>query len=78
MTQQPTRAERDRAAAQRASEEARALWWQAQQQPTTCGSCGAQVPAQRAEGEPFPCGQPSQPTPSSPPPRGFFFGVTAA
>ena len=59
MTQhQPTRAERDRHAALRASEEARDLWWkaQAQQQPTTCGSCGARVPAQRAEGEPLPCG----------------------
>lgn len=59
MTHQPpTRAERDRPAALRASEEARALWWQAQanQQPTTCGSCGAKDLAPRAEGEALPCG----------------------
>lgn len=56
---QPIRAENDRAAALRASEEARALWWQEQvdqQQPAICGSCGARVAAQRAEGEALPCG----------------------
>ena len=53
----PTRAERDRPAALRASEEARALWWQEQaNQPKRCGSCGAAVPAERKDGDPLPCG----------------------
>lgn len=59
--QQPIRAENDRAAALRASEEARTAKFrehaaQDNQQPTVCGSCGARVSAQRAEGEGLPCG----------------------
>lgn len=57
MTQHPTRAERDLPAAQRASEEARALWWQAQaNQPRRCIHCDAEAPAALAEGESPPCG----------------------
>jgi len=61
MNRQPPRAGRDRAAAQRANEAIRAerfreLAAQSNQLPTICGSCGARVPAQRAEGEPLPCG----------------------
>lgn len=52
-----SRAERDLPAALRASLEARALWWQAQaNQPRRCGSCGAVVPGQLAEGQGLPCG----------------------
>lgn len=59
-TQQPTRAERDLPAALRASEEARALWWQAQarqaQSPLRCISCGAAAPIHLEEGQGLPCG----------------------
>lgn len=58
MTKQLTaRALRDKDAAIRASDQARALWWQAQaNQPKRCGSCGAPVATPPAEGDPLPCG----------------------
>lgn len=57
MTQQLTRAERDQSAALRASEEARAIWWQDQaDQPRRCLICNAKWPAGRKDDDPLPCG----------------------
>ncbi|MEG0139175.1 MAG: hypothetical protein RR707_00070 [Comamonas sp.] len=51
------RAKRDLAAAQQANAEARAIWWQQQAAPLKrCGSCGAPIHKEPAEGEGLPCG----------------------
>lgn len=57
---QSTRAERDQPAALRASEVARAVWWQAQQPAPArrCIHCHAEAPAHLEEGESPPCGCP--------------------
>lgn len=62
MTQPPTRAERDRAAAQRANDEIRAARFRelaAQDNPPRrCIHCGAPAPSHLEEGESPPCGSP--------------------
>ncbi|WP_027015516.1 hypothetical protein [Comamonas composti] len=49
------RLERDRRAALAASEDARATWWR-EQQPSKCGSCGADLPNNYTPGQALPCG----------------------
>ena len=59
MTQhQPTRAERDRPAALRASEEARTAKFREHAAERRCIHCGAPAPSHLEEGESPPCGCP--------------------